>query len=198
MKCYFLQCLGKKAKGIDITSRNFSNKAINKGVILLEMDVADLKFEVESYDFIFSYNSFERLLEPELVLKEAIHVVKKKGNIFLFFGPLYMSPWGLHTYRTITIPYCQFLFQKHMLKNFSRRVKGLKPLGDSQLNKWSVEDFRKLWEKCSNRLKKVKYYEISDISHLNLFMQYTQCFRSKTTNFDDLIASHLIILFKKI
>ena len=74
------------------------------------MDAANMQFEDETFDFVFSYDAFEHFASPENVLLEAIRVVRKRGYIYLEFGPLYYSPYGEHAYRSITVPYCQFLF----------------------------------------------------------------------------------------
>ena len=95
-----LQRMGKIATAIDIRTNAFDIGAVRQGVRLLQMDASHLEFPSESFDFIFSYASFEHFAEPELVLREAIRVVKPKGWIYLFYGPLYMSP--LHAYRLIT------------------------------------------------------------------------------------------------
>lgn len=193
----FLQRRGKITTAIDIESEEFDESAIREGVIFLQMDAANLQFEDERFDFIFSYNAFEHFTKPELVLQEAMRVVRKGGYIYLNFGPLYMSPLGLHAYRSITVPYCQFLFPKELLKDFAN-TKGAKPIDFAQVNGWSLEDYRKLWNRYSHWLKKVIYDEIYDLSHLDLIMKYPSCFRSKTKYFDNLIISSIKVLFKKI
>jgi ubiquinone/menaquinone biosynthesis C-methylase UbiE len=160
------------------------------------MDASVLQFKDEKFDFIYSYNAFEHFLEPEKVLKEAIRVVKKKGYLFLSFEPIYTSPWGLHAWKTIPIPYCQYLFPEMLIDEFSNK-KSLH-LRKSQLNKWSIEDFRKLWVRYSNRLEIVKYDEFININHLDLVMKYPSCFKSKTDGFDNLIVKKVSVLFKKI
>lgn len=188
---------GKITTAIDNRSEGFDERAVREGVTLLQMDAAHLQFEDESFDFVFSYDAFEHFAEPERVLQEAIRVVKTGGYIHLVFEPLYMSPMGLHAYRSITVPYCQFLFPKEMLQDFAN-VRGLGQIPFDQLNEWSLEDYRKLWNRYSHRLKGIKYYEIPDVSHLDLIMSYPSCFKSKTKCFDNLIISSVEVLFKKI
>ncbi len=188
---------GKIATAVDNRSEGFDERAIREGVKLLKMDAAHLEFKDESFDFVFSYDSFEHFTHPDLVLQEAIRVAKKGGFIYLVFGPLYMSPKGLHAYRSVTVPYCQFLFQKEVLRNFTQ-VKGLEPIDFDQLNGWSLDDYRELWNRYSHILKKVKYYEQIDPSGLDLIMEYPSCFKSKTPSFDNLIVSSIEVLFEKI
>jgi len=192
----FLQRMGKTATAIDIKDKNLDRRLINEGVTFIRMDASNLCFENESFDFVFSYDTFEHFAEPELVLQEAIRVVRKGGYIYFKFGPLYMSPMGLHIYRVITVPYCQFLFPMEMLKKFAK-VKKLEIIDFPEVNKWSLEDYRKLWNKYNHKLSRVKYYEYVDTSHLDLIIKHPSCFKSKTKNMDNLIVSSIEILFKK-
>ena len=197
MTCCSLQRLGKITTAIDNRTDGFDERAARQGVILLQMDAADLKFDDESFDIVFSYDAFEHFAEPESVLREAIRVVKPGGYIYLFFGPLYMSPMGLHAYRSITVPYCQFLFPREILEDFVS-VRDLGLINFAQVNEWSIEDYRNLWNRYADRLKKITYCESRNLSHLGLIMQYSSCFKSKTHYFDNLIVSTIGVLFKKI
>ena len=193
-----LQRKGKIVTAVDINPDGFDKRAVCEGVKFFQMDAAHLReFEDESFDFVFSYAAFEHFAEPELVLKEAIRVVKRGGYIYLNFGPLYMSPMGLHAYRSITVPYCQFLFPKELLNDFAH-AKGLGRTDLTEVNGWTLEDYRKLWDRYSHRLKKSRYYEYLNVSHLDLIMEYPSCFKSKTKYFDNLTISIIEVLFKKI
>ncbi len=207
---------GKQTTAIDNRIEGFDQRAINEGVALSQMDVTHLKFENESFDFVFSYDGFEHFDEPELVLQEAIRVVKQGGYIYCFFGPLFMSPAGLHIYNIISVPYCQFLFPKELIKDFVK-IKKIKATQDGSyvvngnlfpcetddwvaqdpLNGWSVRKFRRLWSKYSNKLERIKYCEHVNISHLDLIAKYPSCFKSKTKYFDNLIVSSIEVLFIK-
>ena len=128
----------------------------------LLMDAANLEFANESFDFVFSFDAFEHFKEPESVLKEAVRVLRKGGYIYLFFGPLYMSPMGLHAYRSITVPYCQFFFPKELLEEYAD-TNGLDAINFSQINYWALEDYRNLWKKYSNILEIIRYHEIPNV-----------------------------------
>lgn len=194
--CYALEKLGKKATGIDIVDE-FNEHVLKQGIKLIKMDASDLKFKDETFDFVYSFDAFEHVLNPEKVLKEALRVVKKNGYIFISFGLFYSSPWGPHAYRTLTFPYWQFLFPMDLIDKFIKK-KNLEPMQETTFNKWSIEDFRNLWKKYSNRLKIINYKEIKDIRYLNLIARYPSCFKSKIKSFDELIVSSSEIFFKKI
>ena len=200
MVCYHLKLMGKTAVGIDINSKYFDKRATKMNVELLEMDARQLEFEDESFDMIFSFDCFEHFPNPDKVLEESIRVLRKGGLIYILFSLPYMSPYGLHAFETISIPYCQFLFPLNQIRKLAKSLKGVKPLpeGDFPLNKWPTEDFRKLWIKFSDKVKVVKYNEIFDITHVNLIKRYPSCFKSKTNIFDNLLVSSIEVLFKKI
>lgn len=191
-----LQQAGKTTTAIDFRTDGFDPRALEQGVALSQMDAASLAFRDEHFDFVFSYDAFEHFTNPEEALKEAIRVVRTGGYIYLVFGPLYTSPYGLHAYRSITVPYCQFLFPKEMLRDFSRS-RGLEEIDFNQVNGWSLKDYRALWNTHSSRLQKIQYREIPDPSHLELIVKYPSCFKSKTSAFDNLIVSTIEVLFKK-
>jgi ubiquinone/menaquinone biosynthesis C-methylase UbiE len=191
-----LQLKGKNATAIDIHSGGFDCRAKGAGVEFLEMDATDLKFENDSFDVVFSYAAFEHFSEPECVLQEAIRELKKRGSIYLNFGPLYMSPFGLHVYRSIPVPYCQFLFSPYTLLKFAEKM-GVNPPNFESLNNWSLTDYRELWDRYSHKLHRVQYFERLNVSHLDLIYQYPFCFKSVAKNFDDLIVAEIEVLFTK-
>ena len=160
------------------------------------MNAENLDFENESIDCIFSFFSFEHFYNPQRVLEEAIRVIKKNGYIYLSFAPLYMAPWGLHGFESIYIPYSTFLFPIKLIRILAKKIN--RPLIDPHLNKWSLEQYRGLWNKFSDRLKIVRYKEYYNLNHLDLIKKYPSCFKSKTNFFENLIVSKIDVLFKKI
>ncbi|NEQ52463.1 MAG: class I SAM-dependent methyltransferase [Leptolyngbya sp. SIO3F4] len=195
---YFLQTQGKNTTAVDSCSDGFSEKAFKEGVNLREMDAAALEFETESFDLIFSYDSFEHFLDPELVLQEAIRVLKPGGYLYLQFEPLYMSPFGLHSWELVNIPYCHLLFPKDLLQEFcGEKGQAFFSKMDTAINQWRLEQFRSLWQRYSSNLKVCKYNEIYTIEHLNLIDQYPMVFATKTDSFDDLVCSRIEVIFQK-
>lgn len=198
MVSYFLQAQGKNATAIDIYSGNFNDQAVNGNVTLLEMDAADLHFEDESFDFVFSYDGFEHFPEPELVLQNAIKVLKPGGYLYLKFEPLYMSPFGLHAWQLINIPYCHFLFSRELLQDFTGESgRTFFANVDKALNQWTVEKFRSLWRSYSMVLKTCQYYEGYNANYLDMINKYPTVFISKTKEFDNLICDSIEALFQK-
>lgn len=194
---YFFKKLGKKAVAIDINKDNFDKRAIKEGVKFYQIGVENLKFPDNSIDLIFSFNTFEHLPDPNKALQEIIRILKVDGYIYLSFGPLYMSSEGLHAYHSVTVPYCQHLFSQKAIENFIKKNK-LKPHNFKGVNKYSLEDFRKLWNQHSNRLKKIKYYEVYDALGLQILKKYSSCFKSKSKFFNNFMVFAIELLFKKV
>jgi ubiquinone/menaquinone biosynthesis C-methylase UbiE len=197
MVCHELQGLGQQAVGIDVNSVAFDKRAVNQGVELLEMNAMELRFADDSFDFAFSYDAFEHIPNPGKALEEAIRVVKKGGYIYLSFGPLYFSPLGAHLMASINVPYCHMLFPQSVIADFIDS-KGLPPVDFDCVNKFSLQDFRKLWRANAGRLKKVIYEENRNYWSLDMVKQFPSCFRSKTSDFESLIVSDIRVLFKKV
>lgn len=196
VSCY-LAARGKQATAIDYRDIGFDERAARQGVRLMQMDAANLRFDDGSFDFVFSYDAFEHVASPEAVLLEAARVLKKGGCLYLDFGPLYFSPFGEHAYDSITVPYCQFLFSRTLINDFAVR-NGLKPIDFDHVNGWSLERYRSLWAKHAGVLKRVRYFESVDLTHLDLIRAYPSCFRSKSNHFDDFIVDNIKVLFRKL
>ena len=195
---------GKKTTAIDNRIDGFDNRAVDEGVKFFQMNAENLEFKNEMFDFVFSFDAFEHFNKPDLVLQEAIRVVKSGGFIYLNFGPLFFSQLGLHIYNITGVPYCQFLFPKELLKEYFN-TEGANPfsfekdqiVSDTQLNGWSLEEYRNLWKNNSHVLKKIKYKESKDLSQFDIIRKYPSCFKSKVNHFESLTISFIEGLFRK-
>lgn len=196
MVSYSLQHHKKRATAVDLKLDRVDPRAVEAGVCLRTMDATKLDFPEALFDCVFSYNSFEHFNPPELVLKEACRVVRPGGFIYLSFGPLYFSPFGLHSWPAITIPYCHLLFQKEILKTYLDRNK-LWALDFDEMNGYSLEQYRSLWTSYANSLRTVFYREMQEFQYLDFIRKYPSCFKSKTGHFDNLIVSGIEVLFQK-
>ncbi len=191
-----LQRMGKTATAIDAQPGAFDKRAEQAGVKWFRMDAETLEFPDESFDCVFSYNAFEHFAGPERVMQEALRVLKRRGHVYLSFGPLFMSPMGQHAFHSVTVPYCQFFFTQELLERYTRE-NGLRAIDFSSLNEWPVARYRKLWRSLSDRFARVFYHENTCYSHLDLVARYPSCFRSKTKDFDDLVVSGITVLLRK-
>jgi ubiquinone/menaquinone biosynthesis C-methylase UbiE len=193
-----LQRMGKQATAIEIRDDAFDQRAVEAGVQLHKMDASALEFDDRSFDFVFSYNCFEHFPDPEKVFRESLRVLKPGGLMSVRFAPLYHSPFGAHAYNIMGIPYCQFLFDKAFLNEWIDANSEEKLVIDFSLNKWHVDDFRKLfkqkfWQECSV----MSYKEFRLPAFLDLVIQYPGCFKNKISSMDDLIVSEIHAVFQK-
>ncbi len=192
-----LQRRGFQATAIDNRPDGFDARASEAGVRMIQSDATRLQLADGSFDAVFSYDTFEHLAHPELVLEEAARVTRTGGHVFLQFGPLYGSPFGQHAYRSISVPYCHVLFDRPALQDFASR-RGLPEIDFADVNEWPLERYRALWERFAGRLKRVEYREIRDLSHLGLIRSHPSCFRGKSALLDEFIVSSIHVVFQKL
>lgn len=82
-----------RAKGADVTGIDVSKEMLKKaeessenknlGVMYLNMDVCDLSFEEESFDYVFSMAAFEFIENPTLAFKNIKRVLKPNGTVVI-------------------------------------------------------------------------------------------------------------------
>jgi SAM-dependent methyltransferase len=196
MTCVALQQMGRTAVGVDIRVEGLDRRAIAGGAAFAGMDAACLGFADESFDFVFSFNSFEHFPDPEAVLREALRVLRPGGYLYLDFGPVWLSPRGAHQFQTISVPYVECLFTKETLTEYAA-ANSIKLMGYFWMNEWPLTRYRGLWQRYADRLERVAYYETANAGHVDLIERYPSCFKSKTRVFDDLIISNVEVLFRK-
>lgn len=112
------------------------------------------------------------------------------------FGPLYFSPWGLHEYQSITVPYCHLLFRRSDLEAFVER-NHLGWLDFTDVNGWPVARYRSLWASLGDRARVRHCYERTNCRHVDLIAAHPTCFRAKTEAFEDLLVSNVEILIQR-
>lgn len=197
MASFLLQGYGHKAQLADIEDWRDERA---KSLLFTTCDVCTvLPFESSTYDLVFSYNAFEHFPDPEAALMEMVRVCKPGGLLYFEFGPLYASPWGLHAYRTLKMPYPQFLFSMDFILIKLHEL-GIWDLGKERTelqptNGWRYEQFRQLWRKSGCDIITEKDYR--DASHLELILQYPECFRGRGLTFDDVTVQALFVTLRK-
>lgn len=191
-----LAARGKDATAVDARTEGFDERARRVGVRLLKCDAAAMDFADDSFDFVFSYDAFEHFAAPGRVLAEALRVVKPGGHIYLEFGPLYYSAYGEHAYRSIRVPYCQFLFAEATLNEFADSA-GLPRIDFAHVNRLSLQDYRNLWAGCADVAARIQYTETANLAHLGLLRQYPSCFKSKSDQFESFTISGISVLLQK-
>ena len=73
-------------------------------------DATNTDFEDESFDMIFSRNSFEHFTNPAAVMKESFRLLRKGGNLIVDpFSSIYCK-YGTHIKYGVTIPWVNLFF----------------------------------------------------------------------------------------
>ena len=116
---------GHVAYGADVSSEGFDGRARAAGARLVLTDASTLALASETVDLVYSFAAFEHFADPHGVVDEAWRVLRPGGHLYLMFGPVYTSPYGLHAYRQIPVPYCQYLFTEADLKFIQEKGSGL-------------------------------------------------------------------------
>ena len=182
---------------LDLTDALFDNAAREAGVRLIEADAVAMPFADAEFDLVCSFNAFEHFADPETVLREAIRVTKPGGVIYLLFGPLYWSSYGLHAMLSTTVPFCHVLFDRPALESYVAE-RGLAPIPFATLNGWTVGQFRDLWQRHQASLEPEIYREIPSLHGIDLVAEHPSCFRSKTDDFDDLLVANIEVRFRRL
>ncbi len=187
---------GRATVAVDISSARFDPRAAKAGVDFRVSDAARISVEDGSIDCVFSYNAFEHLHHPQRVLAEMIRVTRPGGIIYLSFGPLYWSAFGEHAYRSIPIPYCHCLFQLETMNLYCRN-NAYDAIDPAHVNRWSLEQYRGLWEWAGKFLDRLRYEERSSAGHVDLIERYPSCFAHRSSLALNFLVDEIRVLFRK-
>jgi hypothetical protein len=119
--------------------------------------------------------------------------------MYLKFNPLYCSPWGLHAYRSLRMPYPQFLFSEVTIERKLGEL-GIWDLGKMRselqtLNRWKPAQFKCLWTRPDVEI--ISCHWDRDETHLDLALEYPECFRGRGLTLDDLVISGVTVSLRK-
>ena len=197
MAGYALACYGHKVTLVDL--EDWRDERAKKLPFVAGDLCAKLPLDPESHEVIVSYQTFEHLEDPAKSLAELVRICKTGGHIYLRFGPLYASPWGLHAYRTLHMPYPQFLFSETFINQKLQEL-GIYDLGQQRtslqpLNRWKLSRFSRLWRESDCEI--ISYSELTDDSHLNLIKEYPKAFSGRELAFKDVVTQAISVMLRK-
>jgi SAM-dependent methyltransferase len=187
---------GVRASGIDIRGDVFDARAVRAGADLQAMDAGSLAFDDGTFDLVFSFDAFEHFPNPATVLDEATRVLRPGGLLYLDFGPLYDSAWGLHADAVLGIPHVQHLFPRDAIERFCREER-LPVIHFDQCNGWPLGRYRRLFASRVRSLDTLFLLEKLDVSGLHLIERYPSCFRAKVADLEGLLVGYVEALFRK-
>jgi len=166
-----------------------------------------LPYEDNTFDLIFSINSFEHFEHPDAALRELIRVVQPGGLIFLAFSPIYYSPWGLHASRRLGMPYPQLLFSPSIIQQFVDQNKEAIAHTYSEfsdrnrispfLNGYSLPQYQQIFNSQKSILKTLAYVEMISLDGMKIIFQYPGIIKTKTSSYENLFVSGIKLLARK-
>ncbi|AWI87852.1 hypothetical protein C0214_05780 [Methylobacterium sp. DM1] len=159
------------------------------GVKCLTADACSLPLPDASVDGLWSYNCFEHIFDPYAALKEFSRIVRPNGRIYLDFAPIYNSALGLHAFLEMGIPFLQ-----HLLPD-DRIIPQVSSKDLWFLNRWSLDQYRKLWIDFAKILDVVRYHEGSDFQGLELIKKYPGCFQKVSRDINEFVTSKITVIF---
>ncbi len=151
------------------------------------------------FDLVCSYNAFEHFEDPAVVLGHAVAMLKPGGFFYAEFGPLYAGAWGLHAYRSLHMPYPQFLFSPAFIDDKLRAI-GIRDLGKDcdvlqPMNQWRLKQFSRIWRESGCE---IDHYETGiDERFLDLILRYRHAFAGLDLTYEDLTTKHIAVTLKK-
>lgn len=160
---------------------------------------AGLPFDADRFDLVTSFNCFEHMADPKAALDEIVRVTRPGGIIYLDFGPLYAGPWGLHAYRTLFMPYPQFLFSPDFVADKLASL-GISDLGGDRatlqfVNGWRPAQYRAIW---SHPGLEIVFQSLDTIHHFwRTIAQYPESFRGRGLAYEDMAAAQIRIVMRK-
>ena len=172
-----------------------------KGLTFISADCcAGIPQESNEFDLVCSFNTFEHLVDPTSAFEEVFRVTRPGGLIYLDFGPLYCSPWGLHAYQSLRMPYPQYLFSPEFINSKLGEL-GIWDLGRKRtelqhLNRWTVSQFANLWRR--SRLDVIASNPYSIEEHMGLIQRYPECFCGRGLTFEDVTCGNIMVTLRKL
>jgi SAM-dependent methyltransferase len=187
---------GIEAYGLDITAAAADERAVRADVSFLRSDAGAIALRDQSIDLVYSFASFEHFPRPDCSVAEIHRVLAPGGQVYLSFGPLFFSPYGLHAYRQIPIPFCHLLFDEKGLRQWAEANR--LPHEWPFVNGWSLQRYRALWRALPTDLRVTSYREHSTGGvGMELVARHPQFFRSRVDDFDELLVAHVEVALRK-
>jgi SAM-dependent methyltransferase len=121
-------------------------------------DIADLAGS-GTFDFVFSKDAFEHILDLTGVVGHIHRLLKPGGRLILGTSPLYFSTFGDHDLLGRRIPWLTSLIPEPLLYRFAAWQAGMhwRKASDAGLNKMTPAQFRSLFPASAWRIEQIKY-----------------------------------------
>jgi SAM-dependent methyltransferase len=187
---------GIMALGLDVATKGIDRRAREDGACFVQSDAEAIGVRSEAVDLVYSFASFEHFPHPDRCMKEVHRVLRSGGSAFIHFGPLYFSPYGLHAYRQIPVPFCHLLFHEEDLHRWAADHN--LPHEWPFVNGWTLKRYRELWRSLESLFVVTAYrvYTTGGVG-LELVNRYPGCFVPRVEDFDELLVAFVDIALQK-
>lgn len=186
---------GARVTGVDLSDHAFAQEAIEH-VAFCKNDASNLSMAGRSVDALYSFDAFEHFADPAAVLREAHRVLKPGGVLYASFGPLWNSPFGVHQWGRLDVPYIHLLFSRPDLDAYADHTG--RPRLTTSCNEKSLASFRRVFGRSSELFSRESYVEKFNVGHADLIEAYPACFRAKVSSFDELIVRSIEVTLRKL
>ena len=120
-------------------------------------DIADLA-DSEQFDFIFSKDAFEHIIDLQDVVGHIHRLLKPGGQLILGTSPLYYSAFGDHDLLGHRIPWLTALPEKPLFRFAAwKNHTAWRNAADAGLNKMTPANFRSLFQTSGWRVDSISY-----------------------------------------
>ncbi len=186
---------GMAAFALDITRKGFDARAVANGARFIECDAGAIALADASVNLVYSFASFEHFPAPDECLREIARVLAPGGTAALTFGPLYLSPYGLHAYRQVPVPFCHLLFREADLHAWAE-ARGLTH-DWPYVNGWTLHQYRALFQ-SAHGLEVTSYLEHGTGGvGVELIADHPECFAPHATTIDEFLVTTIDVVLRK-
>tara|TARA_R110001592_G_scaffold363109_2_gene680475 strand:- start:171313 stop:172161 length:849 start_codon:yes stop_codon:yes gene_type:complete len=169
---------------------------------VIPLRIHDITQDIEvdkKFDLIYSFDTFEHILDPFQALVNFKKVLNDDGHIYLSFVPLYYSAYGMHLHNMFNIPFPQLIFSDDFLMN-KIKERGIKDLGRDRveiqpLNKFRFQDYLDAISKAGFEVISLKVGR--DLSQTKFIFKNTKYLKRNHLKLDDLVLNSVKVLLKK-
>jgi SAM-dependent methyltransferase len=132
--------------------------ALSSRIQFVAHDIADLTGS-GTFDFVFSKDAFEHILDLTGVVGHIHRLLKPGGRLILGTSPLYFSAFGDHDLLGRRIPWLTTLVPESLLYRFAAWHAGMhwRKASDAGLNKMTPAQFRSLFPATAWRIQQIEY-----------------------------------------
>jgi SAM-dependent methyltransferase len=138
---------------------------------MVEADGMDMLFRDNTFDWCFTFNTFEHIPDPGRALNEIVRVLKPGGIAYITFDPVWTADTGGHFHHFVPQPWAHLVLSTEEYQR-AMRANGAPPedveLFVTGLNRWRPKQFFDAFERLGSEVEILfhdKYEGLADADH---------------------------------